>query len=62
MFHLFIIVFSIFMLFILAMAIGVVFGRKPIKGSCGGLGKVMGEKCDFCNSDGKCKKKDLKAS
>jgi len=28
------------------MAIGVMFGRKPIAGSCGGLGAVGGE-CEF---------------
>lgn len=30
---------------IAAMAIGVIFGRKPIGGSCGGLGKV-GLECE----------------
>ena len=33
-------------LVILAMAIGVLFGRKPIAGSCGGLG-AMGQDCEF---------------
>lgn len=32
-----------------AMAVGVLFGRAPIKGSCGGLGAVgIKENCDFC--------------
>ena len=32
-----------------AMAIGVLFGRPPIKGSCGGLGAVgLQEDCEFC--------------
>lgn len=32
-----------------AMAIGVMFGREPVKGSCGGLGAmgVQGE-CEIC--------------
>jgi uncharacterized protein len=32
-----------------AMAIGVIFGRAPIKGSCGGLGAagIQGD-CEFC--------------
>jgi len=28
------------------MAVGVLFGRKPIAGSCGGLG-AMGQDCEF---------------
>ncbi len=31
---------------IAAMALGVIFGRKPIAGSCGGLG-AMGQDCEF---------------
>ena len=31
---------------IAAMAIGVMFGRKPIAGSCGGLG-TLGQDCEF---------------
>lgn len=31
---------------IAAMAIGVLFGRKPIAGSCGGLG-TLGQDCEF---------------
>jgi uncharacterized protein len=32
-----------------AMAIGVLMGRPPIKGSCGGLGAVgIKENCEFC--------------
>ena len=33
-------------LVILGMAVGVLFGRKPIAGSCGGLG-AMGQDCEF---------------
>lgn len=38
----------LFMLIVIAiMAVGVVFGRKAIKGSCGGTGNcVCEEKCD----------------
>lgn len=39
-------------LMILIMSVGVLFGRKPVQGSCGGLNKIdgMGE-CDLCGGD-----------
>ncbi len=39
---------------IAAMSIGVLMGRKPITGSCGGIGAALGEKnysCDICGGD-----------
>ena len=51
------ITFSILLLIFVAMSIGVVFGRKPIAGSCGGL-KTMEEIGDgeICGGDpAKCK-------
>lgn len=39
----------------LAMAIGVMAGRKPISGSCGGLNSSGG--CELCSNRGACKKK-----
>ena len=39
---------------IAAMSIGVLLGRKPIAGSCGGIGAALGEKdyeCDICGGD-----------
>lgn len=39
-------------LMILIMSVGVLFGRKPVQGSCGGLNKIdgMGE-CELCGGD-----------
>ncbi len=51
----FIIVFIVLMLVGAGMAVGVIFGRKPIKGSCGGLGAVGVERAcgckDVCEND-----------
>lgn len=37
---------------ILAMSVGVLMGRKPVQGSCGGLNNIqdMGE-CEICGGD-----------
>jgi hypothetical protein len=35
-------------------AVGVIFGRKPLAGSCGGVGKALAEPdyvCDLCGGD-----------
>lgn len=45
---------SLLLLLILfaAMAVGLMFGRGPIKGSCGGIAALTGEtKCDLCGGD-----------
>ena len=39
-------------LVIAAMAIGVIMGREPIKGSCGGMGALgIDTKCDICGGN-----------
>ena len=53
----FIITFVVMLIFILAMSIGVILNNKALKGSCGGLGKIMGEKCQFCEKKGECQNK-----
>ena len=49
--------FAFFILFVLAMAVGVIFSNKKIKGSCGGLNNVDGLEgdCLLC-SNKKCAK------
>lgn len=41
---------------IAAMAVGVMAGRQPIKGSCGGLNGGKG--CELCSDRGSCRKAD----
>ena len=44
----------IFGLLVTGMAVGVLMGRKPIAGSCGGVGAALGEEnytCDICGDD-----------
>lgn len=52
----------VFALLITAMAVGVLMGRKPISGSCGGVGAALGEanySCDICGGDpNKCDEQD----
>ncbi len=43
----------------LAMAIGVMAGRKPISGSCGGLNGSGS--CELCSNRGRCRKKKEQA-
>ena len=46
--------FFLFCIVIALMAVGVIFGNRSIKGSCGGLGTVDGLKgsCDICGWTG----------
>jgi hypothetical protein len=45
-------VFALLMLVMLGMAAGVIMGRKPIAGSCGGIANLGIEKeCSICGGD-----------
>lgn len=50
----------IFLLLVAGMAVGVLSGRKPITGSCGGLNNVgVGGACEICGGDTtKCEERD----
>ena len=44
--------FMVMLLVITAMAVGVLLGRKPIQGSCGGMSALgMETECDVCGGD-----------
>lgn len=44
--------FSLMALLILSMSVGVIFARKPIKGTCGGIASLrMDSSCDICGGD-----------
>ncbi len=47
-----ILAFVVLLFIIVAMSVGVIMGRKPISGSCGGLANVGIEgKCSICGDD-----------
>ncbi|MGB1702118.1 MAG: (Na+)-NQR maturation NqrM [Cycloclasticus sp.] len=54
----FLITFLVFLLVVTAMAVGVIFSNRKIKGSCGGLNNVDGLEgdCVLCSKK-KCEKK-----
>jgi uncharacterized protein len=48
----FLFTFVIFLLVVASMAVGVMRGRKPIAGSCGGLNSLgVGGACEICGGD-----------
>ncbi|MBB3168501.1 (Na+)-NQR maturation NqrM [Simiduia aestuariiviva] len=57
------ITFIVLGLVIVAMSVGVLLGRKPISGSCGGMSALgMEVACDICGGDkGKCEKETSKS-
>jgi hypothetical protein len=44
---------SIFSTAVFVMSLGVIFRRKPIQGSCGGISALMGT-CDICEKKSDC--------
>lgn len=50
----YLVVFVVMLVLVAGMSIGVIMGRKPLTGSCGGVGKALGEDnyvCDLCGGD-----------
>jgi len=52
MLNTFLLVVGMTIFLIAAMSIGVIFGRKPISGSCGGVAMQPGESCSVCGKGG----------
>ena len=57
--QIFFITLTVLLLCVVGMALGVIFSNKPLKGSCGGLNRIMGLGCMFCTKEDKeaCRKK-----
>lgn len=50
--EIFVITLALLLLLTLAMSVGVIMGRKPIAGSCGGMSALgMVKECDICGGD-----------
>lgn len=60
----FLLVLMIVMFLVAAMSVGVMMGRKPISGSCGGLGAMgISKSCDICGgSPQKCEEENERMS
>jgi hypothetical protein len=60
----FFITLGVMLILVAAMAVGVMFGRKPLKGSCGGLNAVgLNGECKICGrTTGPCDSPDQQAS
>ena len=52
----FFITLGVLLISIAGMAVGVLLSNRELKGSCGGLGKIIGEDCMFCEKKDECKK------
>jgi uncharacterized protein len=60
----FLLVLMIVLLLVAAMSVGVLMGRKPISGTCGGIGAMgISKSCDICGGNPqKCDEENERAS
>lgn len=60
----FLLVLAIFGILLAGMSIGVIMGRKPISGTCGGIGALgLDGACDICGGDrNKCEEENERAA
>ena len=62
----FLVTLGVLLTVVVAMSIGVLMGKKPLKGSCGGVGAALQEKdyvCDLCGGDpNKCDEEQAKSA
>lgn len=50
--EMFLVVFTFMLIVVVLMAVGILMGRKPISGSCGGMSAIgMETACDVCGGD-----------
>lgn len=53
--EMFLITLGVLAVSITGMAVGVILSNRELKGSCGGLNKIIGEDCMFCEKKDECK-------
>ena len=60
----FLISFLVIAVVIIIMSVGVLFGRKPVQGSCGGMNNIQGMgECEICGGEPqKCKEQNSNQS
>lgn len=60
----FILALLIVVLLVAGMSVGVIFGRKPISGTCGGIGALgISSSCDICGGNTqKCEEENQRAA
>ena len=52
-----IVTFVVMAIALTGMSVGVIFSNKALKGSCGGLGAIMGDDCDICGKKDECEER-----